>query len=275
MKPKPIASLDEYRAAVEALLAALLADDRLRGVALDIERVVRFENEYGIRDAGRLSARLMPSAQPRGRRVALISDIHGHHAGLRKVLDDIEHQRCDRIVCLGDLVDGGPENERVIETLLGLGVPCVRGNHDEVNDLALSSEWQRFLRELPEHIVEGDVLYTHISPRPIRRKIDHTVEAWNTFDETSYRLVFIGHVHIPYIFGERSTSYGEATRHAFEYNRPFELAPDDHYIVSVGSVGYGRDQVGKLRYAIHDRSAGTVELRAIDGPLLPLDYTLR
>jgi hypothetical protein len=42
----------------------------------------------------------------------------------------------------------------------------------------------------------------------------------------------------------------------------------------VGSVGYGRDLVGKLRYAIHDREAATIEFRAIEGPLLPMDETL-
>ena len=44
---------------------------------------------------------------------------------------------------------------------------------------------------------------------------------------------------------------------------------------AVGAVGYGRDRIGKIRYAIFDRSAGSVELRALGGPLLPLDYALR
>ena len=47
---------------------------------------------------------------------------------------------------------------------------------------------------------------------------------------------------------------------------------DDSYIVSVGSIGYGRDRVGRIRYAIYDCEANTVELRAVDGPVLPLDY---
>ena len=64
-------------------------------------------------------------------------------------------------------------------------------------------------------------------------------------------------------------------RHGFGYNRPFKLASDDRYIVSVGALGYGRDRIGKIRYAIFDRGAGAVELRALDRPLLPLDYALR
>ena len=83
--------------------------------------------------------------------------------------------------------------------------------------------------------------------------------------------MFVGHVHEPLIFGMRSSSFGEAAKHAFKYNEPFALSGEDRYIVSVGAIGYGRDLVGKLRYAIYDRNAATVELRAVDGPLLPLD----
>jgi predicted phosphodiesterase len=265
----------EYRRALEELQRRLAEDPDAAALMAELEKVLRFELERGVPEAERLAARLAARRQPRARRTALVSDIHGSHAGLLAALEDIGRQRCDRIVCLGDLVEGGPDNESVIETLRRRAVPCVRGNHDEINDLALSAEARRFLAGLPERLVEDDVLYVHISPRPIQRKIEHVVEAWNVFEESRFRLTFVGHVHVPYIFGRKSSSYGEASRHAFEYNRPFGLAPDDSYIVSVGSIGYGRDRIGKIRYAIYDREADSIELRAIDGPLLPLDYALR
>lgn len=271
-KPRPIKAFDDYWRVVEELRRRLTGDPGLAELASEIEQVLRFELERSIpREAG-FSARLLASRHPAARRTALISDIHGNHAGLLAALADIESQNCDRIVCLGDLVEGGPENEEVVETLRRLNILIVRGNHDENNDVALSDSTRGFLMNLPDRMVEDDVLYVHISPRAIKRKINHEVEAWNVFDETSYRLIFIGHVHIPYIFGSRSVMYGEATRHAFEYNQPFCLSSEDSYIVSVGSIGYGRDKVGKIRYAIYDREARTVELRAIDGPVLPLDH---
>ena len=270
--PQPLTTLEEYLRAVEELKQRLAGDPLAAELAFKIGQVLRFELEQRIPDQNRFFAHLATPAQPLARRTALISDIHGNHAGLLTVLADIERQNCDRIVCLGDLVEGGPDNEKVIETLRRREIPCVRGNHDENNDVALPDAARQFLMSLPERLVEDNVLYVHISPRPINRKINHVVEAWNVFDESRYWLIFIGHVHIPYIFGKRSTSYGEATRHNFEYNRPFDLSADDCYIVSVGSVGYGRDTVGKIRYAIFDREASTVELRAVDGPVLPLDY---
>lgn len=271
----PILNLADYRQAVEALKSRLTGDERATALAFEVEQLVRFESEHGIDIQERLAAQLCAPALPPGQRVALISDIHGNYAGLAAVLSDIENQRCDRIVCLGDLVDGGPDDEQVVATLQQRAIPCVRGNHDENNDLALLAATQEFLLSLPSRIVEGEILYVHISPRPIQRKIDREVEAWNVFDETHYRLVFTGHVHIPLIFGQRCTAYGEAMRHQFEYNKPFALSRDDRYIVSVGSVGYGRDNVGKLRYAIHDRAANTIEFRAVAGPLLRLDHALR
>jgi predicted phosphodiesterase len=272
--PGPIASREEHDRAVRALVERLRANPETAAFAAEIERIVRFELEGSMPAADRLAARLSP-ARSRARRTALISDIHGSYEGLLKVLADAEAQGCDRIVCLGDLVDGGPANDEVVETLRRLGVPCVRGNHDEYNDLALDAGNRDFLSSLPESIVEEGILFTHISPRRCKRKVNHVVEAWNVFDEFDYRCVFIGHVHIPYVFGKRSGTHGEARQHAFEYNKPFALDADDMYVVSVGSVGYGRDDIGRPRYAIYDAPAQTVELRLVDGPVLPLDYSVR
>ena len=47
-------------------------------------------------------------------RTALISDIHGHYAGLLAVLADARAAGCGRVLCLGDLVDGGNGDEAVV-----------------------------------------------------------------------------------------------------------------------------------------------------------------
>ncbi len=267
-----LATVQQYRAALEAVEVWLARDPAAAELAQTLERIVRFEMEHGIPEEERLASRLAARGRTLPARTAIISDIHGNHAGLMAALADIDRQGCDRIVCLGDLVEGGSDNEAVIETLQQRGIPCVRGNHDEINDLELPDAMRSFLLGLPERIVEDNVLYTHTSPRKNQRKINHAVEAWNVFDDTKFRLIFVGHVHEPIIFGMRSSDFGEAARHAFKYNQPFALSAEDRYIVSVGAVGYGRDHVGKVRYAIYDRNADTIELRAVDGPVLALDW---
>lgn len=159
--------------------------DALQLIA-EVERIVRFELECPPPAPQQLVCCLTASNARPAQRIAVISDIHGNHAGLMAALDDIAAQGCDRIVCLGDLVEGGPDNDRVIETLRERGVPCVRGNHDENNDVALSNVTRQFLNALPESIVEDYVLFIHISPRAKKRKIDHVVEAWNVFEESDY-----------------------------------------------------------------------------------------
>ena len=269
-----LATVQQYRAAVESLEGRLAHDPGAADLVGTLERILRFELEHRIPEEERLASRLAGRGRKLPSRIAIISDIHGNHAGLVAALKDIDGQGCDQIVCLGDLVDGGPDNEAVIETLQQRGVPCVRGNHDETNDIELPGAMRSFLLGLPERIVEDNVLYIHISPRKNQRKINHAVEAWNVFEDTKFRLVFVGHVHEPLIFGMRSSAFGEAAKHRFTYNEPFALSAEDRYIVSVGAVGYGRDDVGKVRYAVYDREENTVELRAVEGPLLDLDQAL-
>jgi len=259
---------------MERLLRRCREDSALADFIPVLTEILQYELHNQVPHGEGLLARLQEGTFQKARRVAIISDIHGNQEGLSAVLDDVAAQACDRIICLGDLVEGGPCNEEVVETLRRMKVPCVRGNHDEINDVPLHSETRQYLARLPEQIVENDVLFVHISPRKKKRSIDQVEEAWNVFDETSYRLIFVGHTHVPQIYGKHSMTHGAALRHEFHYNRPFQLQNDDRYIISVGSVGYGRDSVAKIRYCIFDREADTLEMRAIEGPLLALDYSV-
>jgi predicted phosphodiesterase len=271
----PFASHEEYLQVVARLHAEAAGDSRWLEVLALMERAIRYEMDRGLPGPERLASRLAGRAGPQAKRTALISDIHGNFEGLAVVLEDIERLACDRILCLGDLVDGGPGDEEVVALLRERRIRAVRGNHDEHNDAPLQRGTREFLARLPEAIVEDDVHYTHISPRRRKRKVNHAVEAWNVFEDCDFRLLFVGHAHVPLHFARSSESYGEARSLPVEYNRPVSLERDERYIVCVGSVGYGRDDVGKLRYAIFDRDAWSIEFRALDGPLLPCDHTLR
>lgn len=55
-------------------------------------------------------------------RIALISDVHGNTVALDAVLADMNQQRPEVVVCLGDIVAGGPDPggavDRVAENAL-------------------------------------------------------------------------------------------------------------------------------------------------------------
>jgi predicted phosphodiesterase len=62
-------------------------------------------------------------------RVGLIADVHGNVPALDAVLAELERERVDRIVCLGD-VAVGPEPRESLARVRSLGSPVVLGNWD-------------------------------------------------------------------------------------------------------------------------------------------------
>jgi len=62
--------------------------------------------------------------------IAIISDMHGNCTALDAVLADLQKDSVDRVVCLGDAIQGGPQPAQVVARLRELGCPVVMGNAD-------------------------------------------------------------------------------------------------------------------------------------------------
>lgn len=63
-------------------------------------------------------------------KIALISDIHGNLQALETVLDNIEREQVDQIVCLGDVAFKGPQPHEVVSLLKKQNCLFVLGNTD-------------------------------------------------------------------------------------------------------------------------------------------------
>lgn len=63
-------------------------------------------------------------------RLAVLSDIHGNGVALDAVLQDLQRDRIEQVVCLGDTIQGGPQPVEVLARLRELGCPVVMGNTD-------------------------------------------------------------------------------------------------------------------------------------------------
>lgn len=63
-------------------------------------------------------------------RIAVFSDIHGNCFALDQVLADLQRHPVDRLVCLGDAVQGGVQPAETVARLRALGCPIVMGNAD-------------------------------------------------------------------------------------------------------------------------------------------------
>jgi putative phosphoesterase len=62
--------------------------------------------------------------------IAVISDIHGNCLAFDMVLEDLRKHPADRIVCLGDAVQGGAQPAQTAARLRELNCPVVMGNAD-------------------------------------------------------------------------------------------------------------------------------------------------
>lgn len=63
-------------------------------------------------------------------RIAIFSDMHGNDVAFETVEADIQKQKVDRLVCLGDAIQGGPQPAAVVQRLRRLNCPVVMGNAD-------------------------------------------------------------------------------------------------------------------------------------------------
>jgi len=81
--------------------------------------------------------------------IGIISDIHGDCETLERVLYQLDHHHnVEHIVCAGDLVGRGPEENRVVDIIRQRNIPTVCGNHDECVT-GLSKENLHYLNNLP------------------------------------------------------------------------------------------------------------------------------
>lgn len=63
----------------------------------------------------------------------VFSDVHGHAAPLDRALSRVSPTEDDRIFCLGDMIDRGPDPVRVMQTVRSLpGVTVLMGNHEDL-----------------------------------------------------------------------------------------------------------------------------------------------
>lgn len=121
-------------------------------------------------------------------RLALISDQHGNDIAFRAAVEDIERVGADRIVCLGDVAQGGAQPAQTLDRLAALGCDTILGNADafllgedvfeqptaehlEVREWTLAQLGERHLAQLrgfqttAELEIEGQkLLFFHGSP---------------------------------------------------------------------------------------------------------------
>lgn len=164
-------------------------------------------------------------------KIAVISDVHGNIDALSTLLEDVDAENVDTIICLGDLVGYGPCPNQVISIVRNRHILCIKGNYDSsvvdneysyIRETTLNSfslPWtvneltednRIFLQNLPStitlNIANKNLLFVHGSPNKINEYLlkdaDNTLDIMNSINED---ILFCAHTHLPDIkeFGDK------------------------------------------------------------------------
>lgn len=197
--------------------------------------------------------------------ILFVLDLHANREAMDSVLENV---RCDEVLCLGDLVDYGPDPGECIDWARNNNVVTVRGNHDnavafrvdcgcgyvykylskatrEYTWASIGDNDIAFLKSLPmlvERDIEGiKITLAHGSPRSFfdcvypdtpEGRIDELTEG------ISSRYLAVGHTHKPAVIKTRRLT-----------------------VLNPGSVGQPRD--GDLRASCMTFDTATGEARVV------------
>jgi putative phosphoesterase len=196
-------------------------------------------------------------------RLAIISDIHSNLPALQVVLEQIEKEGVDRILCAGDIVGYGPFPNEVIERLMKIELTTILGNHDRavlsrdssnMNIQAQDAVWwtienlkqegQDYLARLsPKESFSWNglsIAIFHGSPRSDDEYIPEESADDELLELAKSDFLVLGHTHVPFV---RSLDIGT--------------------VVNPGSIGQPRDGDPRASFAIYDHRLRRFEVKRL------------
>ena len=230
-------------------------------------------------------------------RALVISDIHGNIEVLRALerqwgarLDEF-----DRVVCLGDLVDYGPDPGEVIDWVRSRATDVIRGNHDhamatgepcgsapayleasiltrERLQSTLTKDELAYLDQLPMrqtltaggvnwhlvHATPADPLHAYVSP-------DSTDEHWvSALAGLTGQIVLVGHTHLAFV---RSVAGGLVINPG-SIGMPRDGHPFGSYVII-------QDHAAHFCRTVYDPEPMITRLRSLDLPAHVVDQLTR
>jgi putative phosphoesterase len=199
-------------------------------------------------------------------RILVVSDIHANYAALREMPENV-----DRVLCLGDLVDYGPDPKPCIDWVRDRKALGVRGNHDNAVAFRVSCGCAPAMREASEetrslmwdlldpadldflgsqpltatvtlggvrfhlvHAMPSDPLYTYLGP-------DQEMRWAEEVGSVDADILLVGHTHLPMV-----------------------MRVGKKLVVNPGSVGQPRDGDPRAAYAVVEDGEPRLKRAAYD-----------
>ena len=201
-------------------------------------------------------------------KIAILSDIHSNLEALMTVLKDLQQQKVDKILCLGDIIGYGPYPQECLDLIKKYAEVIVRGNHEDTtcwpdkyeerlsmyalegirfSRKSLSDENIDFLSKLSTVKIMEDLSITlahgSFTEDSSWQYINNESEAKKELASITTKLCFIGHTHIPFVFGSNKGLYKILPDNLI-------LEKNQKFLINVGSVGQPRDGDCRACYGI-------------------------
>lgn len=220
-------------------------------------------------------------------RILVISDIHANIDALEAI-----DEPCDQVICLGDIVDYGPEPAACIDFLRQLSVPLlrVRGNHDNAVAFRIDCGCGEAFKHLS--VATREYMWEVLGAPETTWLGEAPTSLMTESDGSSIFAVHAAPSDHLFKYLKPDTPDGELAAEAAvvdadiiltgHSHQPFIRAYGGKLLVNVGSVGQPRDGIPKVSYAVI--AGGEVELKRIDYDVsaavaktmaLPLDDQVR
>lgn len=210
-----------------------------------------------------------------------ISDIHANLEAFHEAQKEIEKEKPDKVLCVGDIVGYGPSPGECIDITRQLSKVCVAGNHDyaccDKLDLGYFYEEGRTVLEWTKEVLsdsqksyldslqlmyEEDNFFVVHGTLDYPEKFDYLISemsARNTFSKMGDKEVtFLGHTHIPFVLmldKEKGAMYIHPIKEDVGLSNRYQ------YIINVGSVGQPRDRNTNGCLCIYDSDSRVVRFR--------------
>lgn len=203
--------------------------------------------------------------------LALISDIHSNLLALESVMERIDEENVDAIICLGDIVGYGPDPAACLEIIRNRCSGVVLGNHDlavadkpfqaglprdgrkaaQHNRNSLNKEDLDYLRTLPYVIEQNEATFVHATPQTPERWLRMTSFQFSQaqFEYFQTRICFLGHTHRPTLISDKLGV--------------LQVRPGHRFLVNIGSVGQPRDGDPRACVSFFDTGAFSYRLERV------------
>ena len=190
-------------------------------------------------------------------KIAIFSDIHGNLPALQAILSDIQKEKCDKTIFLGDAIGIGPRPKECLELLLNSDVIFTPGNHELYYSVGTHIDSSMEDEETSHHKwldrLLGEKYKNVINNLPIQQTIDIKGKtfAFQHFLLARKRGLF-PFEEMPAVKINGPEKYLNLQEAGYTFigheHKPFSVNNGSKYIIDVGSSGCTQDN--KTHYTI-------------------------